>query len=72
VRLNDFNRAEFMLWNEEKQEYCKYQNNPGHGDVRTGRKNEVDVSVVVYYAHESSFTSTFVPNHLVEGTGGVL
>lgn len=33
LKLNDFNRAEIMFWNEREQEYCKYRNNPGHGDV---------------------------------------
>ena len=32
--LNDFNRAEIMLFNEKDQEYCRYRNNPGHGDWR--------------------------------------
>ena len=34
LKLNDFNRAEFMLWNDEDQEYCRYRNNPGKGEVR--------------------------------------
>lgn len=34
IKLNDFNRAEIMLWDEENQEYCKYRNNPGMGDWR--------------------------------------
>jgi hypothetical protein len=33
LKLNDFNRAEIMLWNEKDQEYCKYRNYPGWGDV---------------------------------------
>ena len=33
LKLNDFNRAEIMLWNERDQEYCKYRNYPGWGDV---------------------------------------
>lgn len=33
LRLNDFNRAEIMLFNEKDQEYCRYRNNPGNGDV---------------------------------------
>jgi serine/threonine protein kinase len=33
LKLNDFNRAEIMLFNEKDQEYCRYRNNPGHGDV---------------------------------------
>jgi serine/threonine protein kinase len=35
VKLNDFNRAEIMLWNEKDQEYCKYRNEPGGGNVST-------------------------------------
>jgi serine/threonine protein kinase len=34
LKLNDFNRAEIMCWNEKDQEYCRYRNNPGNGDVR--------------------------------------
>lgn len=34
LKLNDFNRAEIMLWNEKDQEYCRYINHPGHGDWR--------------------------------------
>jgi serine/threonine protein kinase len=33
VKLNDFNRAEFMLWDEEEQEYCKYSEGRGNGSV---------------------------------------
>ena len=33
VVLNDFNRAEFPLWDEEHQDYCRYRNGPGHGNV---------------------------------------
>ena len=32
-KMNDFNRAEFMLWNQDDQEYCRYRNNPGNGAV---------------------------------------
>lgn len=35
VKLNDFNRAEFMLYDEEHGEYCKYKNGPGPGPVST-------------------------------------
>lgn len=35
IKLNDFNRGEIMFWNEKDKEYCKYKNNPGHGDVRS-------------------------------------
>jgi hypothetical protein len=33
LMLNDFNRAEIMLYNEKDNEYCKYRNHPGGGDV---------------------------------------
>jgi serine/threonine protein kinase len=33
LKLNDFNRAEFMLWDEESQSYCKYGEGAGHGNV---------------------------------------
>ena len=33
VKLNDFNRAEFMLFDEMNQDYCKFRNGEGHGDV---------------------------------------
>ena len=33
LKLNDFNRAEIMLWNEKDAEYCRYKNGHGHGDV---------------------------------------
>lgn len=33
LKLNDFNRAEIMLWNQKDNEYCRYHNNPGSGDV---------------------------------------
>lgn len=33
VKLNDFNRAEVMFWDEDHEEYCKYRNGKGHGDV---------------------------------------
>ncbi|GAX24170.1 hypothetical protein FisN_4Lh255 [Fistulifera solaris] len=34
LKLQDFNRAEIMLWNEEDGEYCRYRNNPGDGEFR--------------------------------------
>ena len=34
VKLNDFNRAEVMFWDEEYQQYCKFHNGRGGGDVR--------------------------------------
>jgi hypothetical protein len=40
LKLNDFNRAEIMLWNDKEQEYCKYRNYPGRGDVSTDHSIE--------------------------------
>lgn len=54
IRLNDFNRAEFMLWNEDKQEYCKYRNNPGHGDVSR-------LTQVAYLGSRGSRTPSHLP-----------
>jgi hypothetical protein len=34
VKLNDFNRAEFMLWDDESQQYCTYSPGSAHGTVR--------------------------------------
>jgi hypothetical protein len=31
LKLNDFNRAEVMTFNEDENEYCRYTNNPGRG-----------------------------------------
>jgi len=33
LKLNDFNRAEIMLWNEKDEEYCRYRNGAGGGFV---------------------------------------
>lgn len=33
IKLNDFNRAEFMLFDEDHQRYCKYFEGPGNGNV---------------------------------------
>jgi serine/threonine protein kinase len=34
IKLNDFNRAEIMLWNEQTKEYCKYRNGAANGNYR--------------------------------------
>eukprot|EP00536_Pseudo-nitzschia_multiseries_P008451 jgi/Psemu1/257255/estExt_Genewise1Plus.C_2140069 len=34
VVLNDFNRAEFMLWDEDEEEYCTYKEGFGAGNWR--------------------------------------
>ena len=33
LKLNDFNRAEIMLWDEDEKKYCKYKSGIGHGTV---------------------------------------
>lgn len=33
VKIQDFNRAEIMLWNNDDGEYCGHRNGPGHGEV---------------------------------------
>ena len=38
LKLQDFNRAEILLWNEKKEEYCVYKNGRGHGDVSRVRR----------------------------------
>jgi len=54
MKLNDFNRAEIMLWDEEEEKYCKYKNGKGHGDVSCcicihGFVNCVSYSVVLLF-----------------------
>ncbi len=34
LKLNDFNRAEFLLYDEENGEYCQWTNGHGYGDWR--------------------------------------
>lgn len=58
VKLNDFNRAEFMLWNDEDQEYCRYKNNPGNGWVSgsDARMNDgVGTRRAMYFPSHSLF-----------------
>ena len=33
IKLNDFNRAEFPLYDEANNQYCTYKNGHGHGNV---------------------------------------
>jgi hypothetical protein len=33
IKLNDFNRAEFMLWDEHALEYCQYNPGGARGNV---------------------------------------
>jgi serine/threonine protein kinase len=34
VKINDFNRAEFVLWDDKNEKYCTYRNGHGNGNVR--------------------------------------
>jgi serine/threonine protein kinase len=34
IKLNDFNRAEVMLYDEENGQWCRYRNGPGNGNYR--------------------------------------
>lgn len=36
-----------MLFNEEDQEYCRYKNNPGNGDVSTNRLFHFSIAAIV-------------------------
>ena len=42
MKLNDFNRAEMPLWDDRRQEYCRYRNGRGQGFWRSPEeyKNE--------------------------------
>ena len=51
VRLNDFNRAEVMLFDEENQEYCKYRNGKGHGTVSFAVCGQFHRSVELPFAY---------------------
>jgi len=35
IKLNDFNRAEVMLYDNEAGEYCRYKQGTGHGNYRS-------------------------------------
>jgi len=35
LKINDFNRAEFMLYDDTTGEYCRYTNGVGHGNWRS-------------------------------------
>ena len=49
LKINDFNRAEFMLWDEEKHAYCTYRNGPGQGNVRSKMLNHIFCFVLVIH-----------------------
>mmetsp|Transcript_9522 Transcript_9522/g.10902 ORF Transcript_9522/g.10902 Transcript_9522/m.10902 type:complete len:553 (+) Transcript_9522:35-1693(+) len=51
LKLNDFNRAEFMLWNDNKGEYCKYSEGSGNGNWRSPEEyfdNNLDEKVDIF------------------------
>jgi len=51
VILSDFNRAEPLLWDEDNQQYCKFQGGHGAGNVRSPEEygeKELDEKIDVY------------------------
>jgi serine/threonine protein kinase len=40
LKLNDFNRAELMLWDTEKQEYCRFKSGLVYGNYRSPEEDE--------------------------------
>jgi serine/threonine protein kinase len=66
LKLNDFNRAEIMLWNDKDQEYCKYRNHPGGGDVSFQKKYQYNADTrfsnsqeTFHSIHSLSYTVAF-------------
>lgn len=49
VKIQDFNRAEIMLWNNDDNEYCRYRNGPGHGLVSGIRIRWTDFFLVQFF-----------------------
>lgn len=43
LKLNDFNRAEIMLWNENSKSYCRYKNGEGYGNYRAPEEYKDDL-----------------------------
>jgi serine/threonine protein kinase len=51
LKLNDFNRAEIMLWDDQAKEYCKYRNGRGNGNFRAPEEyfdKPLDETIDVY------------------------
>ena len=51
IKFNDFNRAEIMLFDEQKEEYCRYRNGPGSGNNRAPEEyfdNPLNEKIDVY------------------------
>ena len=55
--LGDFNRAQIMDWNEEKGEYCMYNNGYAYGNVR----GEMMCCLVCVFAGTLCLTLLLVP-----------
>lgn len=59
LKLNDFNRAEFMLFDEENQLYCRYKNGWGGGWWRAPEEymdDPLDEKIDVWSAANNFFT----------------
>jgi serine/threonine protein kinase len=40
LKLNDFNRAEVMLWDTKKQDYCRFRSGLVYGNYRSPEEDE--------------------------------
>jgi serine/threonine protein kinase len=40
LKLNDFNRAEVMLWDTKNQGYCRFRNGNVYGNYRSPEEDE--------------------------------
>lgn len=69
IKLNDFNRAEFMLWDEEAQEYCLYSSGAAHGNVSIFHCTS---SKIVFIHTRKWWSHLFVLSSSVEVRGRVL
>jgi len=59
VILSDFNRAEPLLWDEENQQYCKYESGWAFGNVRSPeeyRQDYLDEKIDIYSFGNAIFT----------------
>jgi hypothetical protein len=49
VKMNDFNRAEWMLWDDNKTDYCRYTNGGGGGTVSITRASSFHILLTTPY-----------------------
>mmetsp|Transcript_33587 Transcript_33587/g.38258 ORF Transcript_33587/g.38258 Transcript_33587/m.38258 type:complete len:486 (+) Transcript_33587:68-1525(+) len=59
VKLNDFNRAEIMLWDQNRHQYCKYCEGEGSGSYRSPEEYKdkaLDEKIDVYSFGNNIYT----------------